>query len=148
MKRLFPPPHILNHKTFGSNCKSIALPQETLHRSQNFYVYTQKYHTPPRNFAMLSQKFYVPPIKFALAHKSFALIRKKCCVSPINFAFACKTFSTSSKTFAFSRKVLKYTSWSDLIFPSQIYCEQTKSLFVFNITPASVAIFMARKMYG
>lgn len=47
----------------------------------------------------------------------------------------------SSKTVEFSRKVLKNSSWSYLIFPSQ-------SLFVFNATPAFVAIFTVIKMYG
>lgn len=42
--------------------------------------------------------------------------------------FVHKTFSLSSKTFAFSCKVLKYSSWSYLIFPSQKFCERTQSL--------------------
>ncbi len=116
----FPPPYILKSQNSCVASRNIASLAKLLRLTS-----TQKYYNPPRNSAMLSQQFYVPLI---------------------NFAFARQTFSLSSKTFAFSRQVLKYSSRSYRIFPSQIHCEQTQSLFVFNVTPAFH--FHNEKMYG
>lgn len=40
-------------KTSVITHKSTTFPRETLHRLQNFYVYTRKYYTPLRKFSVL-----------------------------------------------------------------------------------------------
>lgn len=141
----FPPPHIF--KTFGSKRKSIALPQETPHLlakvlhshkkhciARETSTFTHKSTTVPRetlqclqNFCVLSQKF-CSSNKICICSQIFCINLQKVLRFPRNFAFACKIFSLSSKTFAFARKVLKYSSWSYLLFPLQTFCERRQSV--------------------
>lgn len=135
---------------------STAFPQETLH----WLVFSQKCISFPHLIFEITKLLHCLT-KHCIARKTSTFTRKsttipqetlQCShndsVPPINFAFARQTFSLSSKTFAFSRQVLKYSSRSYRIFPSQIHCEQTQSLFVFNITPAFHFHFHNEKMYG
>lgn len=127
---VFSPTSYFNHKTFFGEIAKVLRSLK-----KHCIAFTRKSTTlPPRNFAMLSQKF-CSPNKICACSQIFCINSQKL------LRFPQETLHSLAKLFQCLAKQLSSSSWSYLIFPSQ-------SLFVFNATPAFVAIFTVIKMYG